>query len=51
MMTDVEVFRIEAQYYDKNLVEKVVNVYRKRMDLMIDNPEVLFFLDKLTLTK
>jgi collagenase-like PrtC family protease len=42
MMTDVEVFRIEAQYYDENLVEKVVNVYRKRMDLMINNPEVFY---------
>ncbi len=40
LMTDVEVFRIEGQYYDEGLVETVVGLYRKRMDLLLDNPEV-----------
>ena len=40
LMTDVEVFRIEAQYYEDDLVEIVVNQYRKRMDLLIENPGV-----------
>ncbi len=40
LMTDVEVFRIEAQYYTEELVGTVVNQYRKRMDLLIENPEV-----------
>ncbi len=40
LMTDAEVFRIEAQYYDEELVGTVVNQYRRRMDLLVDNPEV-----------
>ena len=42
LMTDVEVFRIEAQYYEDDLVETVVSQYRKRMDLLMDNPEVFY---------
>lgn len=40
LMTDVETFRIEAQYYEDDLVETVVNQYRKRMDLLMENPTV-----------
>lgn len=42
LMTDVEVFRIEAQYYEDDLVETVVSQYRKRMDLLMENPEVFY---------
>ncbi len=42
LMTGVEVFRIEAQYYDDDLVETVVNMYRKRMDLLMDNPNAFY---------
>ena len=40
LMTDVDMFRIEAQYYEDDLVETVVNQYRKRMDLLMENPSV-----------
>jgi putative protease len=40
LMTDVEVFRIEAQYYEDDLVGTVVNQYRRRMDLLMENPSV-----------
>ena len=40
LMTGVEVFRIEAQYYEDDLVETVVDQYRRRMDLLIENPNV-----------
>ncbi|GAX59293.1 peptidase [Candidatus Scalindua japonica] len=40
LMTDVEVFRIEAQYYEDDLMETVVNHYRRRMDLLMENPSV-----------
>ena len=42
LMTDVEVLRIEAQYYEDDLVEAVVSQYRKRMDLLMENPEVFY---------
>jgi U32 family peptidase len=42
LMTDVEVLRIEAQYYEDDLVETVVNLYRKQMDLLIDNPDIFY---------
>ncbi|MDV5167315.1 MAG: hypothetical protein R2568_11315, partial [Candidatus Scalindua sp.] len=42
LMTDVETFRIEAQYYEDDLVETVVNQYRKRMDLLMENPTVFY---------
>ncbi len=40
LMTDVEVLRIEAQYYEDDLVEMVVNQYRRRMDMLMENPSV-----------
>jgi putative protease len=42
LMTDVETFRIEAQYYEDDLVETLVNQYRKRMDLLMENPTVFY---------
>lgn len=42
LMTNVEVFRIEAQYYEDDLVETVVELYRKRMDLLMDNPAISY---------
>lgn len=42
LMTDVEVLRIEAQYYEDDLVETVVNQYRRRMDLLMENPSVFY---------
>jgi putative protease len=42
LMTDVEVLRIEAQYYEGDLVEAVVSQYRKRIDLLMENPEVFY---------
>ena len=42
LMTDVEVFRIEAQYYEDDLVETVVKLYRERMDLLMENPGVFY---------
>jgi hypothetical protein len=42
LMTDVEVLRIEAQYYEDDLVEAVVSQYRNRMDLLMENPEVFY---------
>ena len=40
--TDVEVFRIEAQYYEDSFVGKVVKFYRNRLDLFKDNPDVFY---------
>ncbi len=42
LMTDVEMFRIEAQYYEDDLVEVVVNQYRRRMDLLREDPSVFY---------
>lgn len=42
LMTNIEVLRIEAQYYEDDLVEEVVMMYRKRMDLLMDNPGVFY---------
>ncbi len=42
LMTDVEVLRIEAQYYKDDHIEEVVSQYRRRMDLLMDNPEVFY---------
>ncbi|MCP5003496.1 MAG: U32 family peptidase [Planctomycetes bacterium] len=36
--TEVEVFRIEAQYYDDDFVETAVRLYRDRLDQFSDNP-------------
>ena len=40
--TNVEVFRIEAQYYEDTVVEKVVKLYRNRLDQFEDNPDVFY---------
>ncbi|MFV1974932.1 MAG: hypothetical protein ACC651_04250, partial [Candidatus Scalindua sp.] len=32
----------EAQYYEDDLVETVVNQYRKRMDLLRENPSIFY---------
>ncbi|MDR4499264.1 MAG: U32 family peptidase [Candidatus Scalindua sp.] len=40
--TDVEVFRIEAQYYEDSFVGNVVKLYRNRLDLFKDNPDVFY---------
>ena len=42
LMTDVDAFRIEAQYYEDDLVETVVNQYRRRMDLLREDPNVFY---------
>jgi len=40
--TDVEVFRIEAQYYEDSFVGKVVKLYRNRLDLFKENQDVFY---------
>ncbi|KAA3606547.1 MAG: U32 family peptidase [Candidatus Scalindua sp. SCAELEC01] len=40
--TGVEVFRIEAQYYDDAVVETVVRRYRNRLDQCMDNPDLFY---------
>ncbi|MDR4506289.1 MAG: U32 family peptidase [Candidatus Scalindua sp.] len=40
--TEVEVFRIEAQYYNEVFVETVVRLYRNRLDQCMDNPDIFY---------
>jgi len=44
LMTDVAALRIEAQYYEDDLVETVVNMYRKHMDLLMESPNAFYSL-------
>ncbi len=42
LKTEIEVYRIEAQYYDDSFVETTVRSYRKRLDQFVDNPNVFY---------